>query len=282
MRLGTIRTAGARTRPAGARTRPASAAGLAAVLTLALAAAGCASPVGEPGPAPTPPAASGASAIPTPTPPASASPTTEPPPATAPPPTTEPAPPAPDVLRVGAAGPEVRELQERLVDLGFWLGEPDGVFGTGTQHAVLAFQKANRIGVDGVVGEQTRDALDSAARPTARSEHGRVIEVDLDRQLLLVAVDGRVEHVLDTSTGAVPGTTPAGRYQVFRQVDGYDRGPLGTLYRPKYFHGGVAVHGYPDVPPYPASHGCVRVTNSAMDWLWRTGRMPIGQLVWVY
>jgi len=69
---------------------------------------------------------------------------------------------------------------------------------------------------------------------------------------------------------------------VFRQVDGYDRSPLGVLYRPKYFYEGVAVHGYPSVPAYPASHGCVRVTDQAIDWLWSSGAMPIGTAVWVY
>jgi len=50
------------------------------------------------------------------------------------------------------------------------------------------------------------------------------VEVDLTRQVLLLAVDGRVQWVFDTSTGRVPGTT-------------------------------VAIHGYPSVPPYPASRG---------------------------
>jgi len=80
----------------------------------------------------------------------------------------------------------------------------------------------------------------------------------------------------------VAGTTPTGRYTVQQQVDGYDHGPLGVLYRPKYFVGGVAVHGYPSVPPYPASHGCVRVTDAAMDWLWANDSLPIGQPIWVY
>ena len=173
-------------------------------------------------------------------------------------------------------------MQDRLVGLGFWLGPTDGAYGSLTEHAVVAFQKANGLPVDGIVGPRTRDALDSASRPDPRSEQGRVVEVDLDRQLLLVAVDGRTEWVLDTSTGAEPGTTPPGRYEVFRQVDGYDEGPLGTLYRPKYFYQGVAIHGYPQVPPYPASHGCVRVTNPAMDWLWSSGRLPIGQPIRVY
>jgi lipoprotein-anchoring transpeptidase ErfK/SrfK len=42
------------------------------------------------------------------------------------------------------------------------------------------------------------------------------------------------------------------------------------------------MHGFPQVPPYPASHGCVRLTNEAMDWLWSTGRTPTGRTVWVY
>jgi lipoprotein-anchoring transpeptidase ErfK/SrfK len=168
------------------------------------------------------------------------------------------------------------------VRLGFWLGEPDGIFGTGTAHAVTAFQKAAGLNRDSVAGPKTLAALASASRPTPRSDAGRVVEVDLARQLLFVVADGRVAWVLDTSTGSRPGTTPRGRFRVLWEVDGYDPGPLGTLYRPKYFHGGVAVHGYPSVPPYPASHGCVRVTNAAMDWLWSNGALEIGAPVWVY
>jgi cell wall hydrolase len=225
--------------------------------------------------------ADGTTAPPEPSTPAPSPPTAEPPTG---PPTDSPTPttPSPTMLRLGDRGSDVRELQERLVELGYWLGEPDGVFGGLTQHAVTAFQKTAGIDRDGIAGPQTRRELRSASRPTARSEDGRVIEVDLERQLLLVVVDGRVEQVLDASTGEVPGTTPTGEYEVFRQVDGYDPGPLGTLYRPKYFNGGVAVHGYTNVPPYPASHGCVRVVNEAMDWLWSSENLPIGQSVWVY
>jgi peptidoglycan hydrolase-like protein with peptidoglycan-binding domain len=276
----------------GARTRRARRAGwlVLAVTALVAVASGCAQPADDPGAsgeggglAPAAPQTStpetSAPAPSTPN-PVAPSPSATPPPAPAP--GSPAATPSPSALRVGASGPEVRALQERLVALGFWLGEPDGGFGTLTRHAVVAFQKANGLEVDGIAGPRTRQALRSASRPAPRSEEGRVIEVDLDRQLLLVAVDGRVEEVLDTSTGAVPGTTPPGRYQVFRQVDGYDHGPLGTLYRPKYFYRGVAVHGYPDVPPYPDSHGCVRVTDAAMNWLWSSGNLPIGQPVWVY
>jgi lipoprotein-anchoring transpeptidase ErfK/SrfK len=76
--------------------------------------------------------------------------------------------------------------------------------------------------------------------------------------------------------------TPPGRYRFFRAVDGPDRSPLGVLWRPRYFNGGIAVHGYSSVPPYPASHGCVRVSNAAMNMIWSTGIMPMGRTVLVY
>jgi hypothetical protein len=185
-------------------------------------------------------------------------------------------------LRPGDSGAAVLALQQRLTALGYWLGPADGRYGGSTEHAVVAFQKAAGVVPDGVCGPVTRAALDRAARLRPRSITGRVVEIDLTRQLLLVVSDGQVRWVMDASTGSVAGTTPLGRFSVFRQVDGYDPGPLGVLYRPKYFHQGVAVHGYPQVPPYPASHGCVRVTNAAMDWLWANGALPISGSVWVY
>lgn len=187
-----------------------------------------------------------------------------------------------NALREGQSGPEVADLQRRLVALGYWLGAVDGVYGSSTTHAVVAFQKASALQRDGVAGQATIDRLATAVRLQARSASGRVIEVDLERQLLLVVLDGRVEQVMDASTGAVAGTTPAGRFAVYYEVDGYDPGPLGVLYRPKYFIRGVAVHGYPNVPTTPASHGCVRVTNAAMDWLWASGVMVMETPVWVY
>ncbi len=64
-----------------------------------------------------------------------------------------------------------------------------------------------------------------------------------------------------------------------REIDGVRRAPLGDLYRPKYFHGGVAVHGSPSIPGYPASHGCARLSNPAMDLLWDSGLVELGTSV---
>jgi hypothetical protein len=185
-------------------------------------------------------------------------------------------------LREGAQGPEVVALQQRLLELGYWLPGADGVFGSSTTHAVVAFQKLHGLARDGVVGDATKAALAAATRPAPRSTSGHLAEVDVGHQVVLLVDGGSLQWVFDASTGKVAGTTPAGQHAVYHQVDGYDRGPLGVLYRPKYFHQGVAIHGYPSVPAYPASHGCVRVTDPAIDWLWASGSLPIGTPVWVY
>lgn len=62
-------------------------------------------------------------------------------------------------LRRGSTGPEVTALQQRLTDLGFDPNGIDGRFGPGTETAVKAFQQANGLTVDGIVGPITRAAL---------------------------------------------------------------------------------------------------------------------------
>jgi lipoprotein-anchoring transpeptidase ErfK/SrfK len=199
-----------------------------------------------------------------------------------------------DLLRPGTEGAQVLAVQQRLTDLGYWLGTPDGVYGASTAHAVTALQKAAGLGRDGVLGPRTRAALDKGVRPRARSTIGHVVEIDLDRQLLTVVDGGSVSLVLDTSTGSnawytapdghrAHATTPVGSFAVSWSVDGWHTSPLGHLYRPRYFHPrGIAVHGYTSVPPHPASHGCVRVTMAAMDLIWSEDLLPKGGTVMVY
>jgi N-acetylmuramoyl-L-alanine amidase len=52
------------------------------------------------------------------------------------------------------------------------------------------------------------------------------------------------------------------------------------MYRPAYFDGPYAIHGAPNVPPYPASHGCIRVTTASMDAIF--GKLAPGTRVLVY
>jgi lipoprotein-anchoring transpeptidase ErfK/SrfK len=63
-------------------------------------------------------------------------------------------------------------------------------------------------------------------------------------------------------------------------VVGYDPSPLGVLLDPMYFVAGYAIHGNPSVPPYPASHGCIRVPNFVIYRLFHSE--PYGETVYVY
>lgn len=160
-------------------------------------------------------------------------------------------------LAPGDEGDAVLALQHRLQELGYWLGTPDGSYGGLIEQAVTAFQKVEGLTPDGVAGVATVEVLAHAGRAQSRSDTGDLVEVDKDRQVVRVVRDGRVDWVLNTSTGT----------EKTYQVGGIT---------------GIAVHGSSSVPAYPASHGCVQVTNAAMDWIWATDVMPVGSTVWVY
>jgi peptidoglycan hydrolase-like protein with peptidoglycan-binding domain len=197
------------------------------------------------------------------------------------------------ILRLGESGPDVEALQARLDELGYWHGTSDGTYGQLTRQAVMAFQKVEGLERDGEAGPATRAAVAAGVRPSPHDPTSDHIEIDLARQVLVVVEGGRTRWVLNTSTGSgeaypSPGggtsvaTTPVGRFNVDRQIDGVRHAPLGDLYRPKYFMGGTAIHGAGEVPATPASHGCARVTNEAMDLLWSSGLAEMGTPVLVH
>jgi peptidoglycan hydrolase-like protein with peptidoglycan-binding domain len=196
-----------------------------------------------------------------------------------------------DMLRPGDDGPQVLALQQRLTELGYWLGTPDGKFGGLTSQAVYALQGAAGIGRDGVVGPATQKALDRGAMPSVQSQ-GNAVEIDLGQGTISFVKGGRPWRVLHTSTGSggqyqsgdhlAVARTPRGTFSVQRRIDGVRVAPLGRLYRPIYFYGGYAVHGSGSIPAYPASHGCARVSNAAIDMVWRENLMPDGLRVLVH
>ncbi len=201
--------------------------------------------------------------------------TSEPPTTTSPPTTAEPS------TTLTPQEEATLALQERLTELGYWLGPIDGVFGPMTSHAVTAFQKVSGQPPTGLADDTTLAALAEATRPTPHADHDG-FEVDLGRQVGLVVEDREVLWVVDVSTGTSATPTPRGRFAVYREINGDRVAPLGVLYRPKYFRGGFAIHGYGSVPSYPASHGCVRVIKPAMDMLWAGGYLDIGTPVTVH
>jgi peptidoglycan hydrolase-like protein with peptidoglycan-binding domain len=205
-------------------------------------------------------------------------------------------------VRRGASGDAVKVLQARLLEAGFWLDKVDGHYGWATTQAVMAFQKYYNISdKSGRVDQATANALNYVrTKPKPLSTSGNLLEVDKRRQVVYVIRNGLAVWTLNTSTGSGhPYTaiskkdptqtlkgdaqTPDGHFKVTRQhAVGWWEGELGKLYRPKYFNGGIAVHGMTNVPNYPASHGCVRVSTIAMDWIWADNILPLGSEVWVH
>jgi len=184
--------------------------------------------------------------------------------------------------RPGESGAQVEVLQGRLYSLGYFLPAFSGTYDASTSHAVMAFQKQHGLGRDGVAGPDTVAALATATRVAPTQGTERHLEVSLADQVLVV-VDGNGGAVaVDATTGKASTPTPPGTFGIFRQVDAWDPGPNGSLYRPKYFNQGIAVHGGPPVIADPASHGCVRIPDPAIDWLWSSELAPLGTTVVVY
>ena len=181
---------------------------------------------------------------------------------------------------VGSSGEHVAGLQRLLSERGYWCGTPDGYFGGLTQQAVYAIQKAGGLTRDAVVGRNTLRALSAwVLPPVLDGGSGTRVAIDLERQLLTVLQDGVLRLTLNTSTGngepydwygrTLNARTPPGEFEVYSTYSpGWQTGPLGELYRPQYFNGGIAVHGSEYIPPWPDSHGCARVSVAAMDMLW--------------
>jgi peptidoglycan hydrolase-like protein with peptidoglycan-binding domain len=164
-------------------------------------------------------------------------------------------------LRLGSRGGQVKLLQQRLIALGYLpAGTSDSVFGRRTWHAVVAFQGWHRLHRDGIVGARTRSALASAVRPHPWAALRRGLELDLQRQVLLVVQHGETQRAIHISSARPGYRSPTGRYTVYRRERLSWSAPY-QAWMPYalYFTGGYAVHGYSPVPEYPASHGCIRL-----------------------
>lgn len=200
----------------------------------------------------------------------------------------------PEFIEYGEVSARVGALQQRLQDLGYFVTSVDDAYGGETQQAVFALQKAGGLYRDGVVGDATQAAADDGLVPHAQTSTGKVLEIDVDRQLVLAVEDGQVRKIINASSGngetyEALGTTytaytPRGSFAVYREENRMYSSSLelGDMWRPKFFTGGIALHGSASVPAFPASHGCVRVSNTAMNWIWDTWGAPSGTPVVVY
>ncbi|HSE18196.1 MAG TPA: L,D-transpeptidase family protein [Pyrinomonadaceae bacterium] len=184
------------------------------------------------------------------------------------------------------AGPlkraELKEAENRLREMGY-----RGPM----QQALVTFQKWEGRKVTGRLTRAELKAIRDATPPRPKDPGYRHVEVDLDRQVLLLTDDdGEVTTILPVSTGSgerykeksMSGLayTPRGRFRIYGKLEGWRRSPLGLLYYPNYFSDGLAIHGNPSVPHAPRSHGCVRIPMSAAKEI--SERLPVGTIVLIY
>lgn len=184
-------------------------------------------------------------------------------------------------LVIGARGAAVAQLGDQLRRLHY--AAPYGTrFDRRMLDAVYAFQKVQGLPRTGNVDSRFWRALSNARTPIPRyAQPANHLEVNKGRQVLYVVRGSRVALIVPISTAGIAGTfTPVGRFAIYRKVGGFDPSPLGTLYDPLYFTAGYAIHGNPSVPPYPASHGCVRVPMWIAPYLYATN--TYGETVYVY
>jgi hypothetical protein len=179
-------------------------------------------------------------------------------------------------LAIGSYGRAVLALERRLHGLRYALRQSNRFFGVDTYEAVLAFQKVHRMSRSGRVGSMVWNLLGRASIPKARHRRGSHIEVDKTRQVLFEVRRGHVARVIHVSTGAT-GNTPIGRWHVYWKQAGLNSH---GMYYSLYWLRGFAVHGYASVPPWPASHGCVRIPMWLAPGLY--SRWTVGTTVYVY
>ncbi len=181
---------------------------------------------------------------------------------------------------------EVKEAEAHLSEMGYGTGR-EGV----SENALIAFQKWEGRKVTGQLNRDEFDAIMSANAPSSKDSGYKHVEVDLDRQvLLLIDGEGAVKRILPVSTGSnrhysekgMSGLayTPRGRFRIYAKLSGWKKSPLGLLYYPSYFSDGLAIHGNPSVPQRPESHGCIRIPMSAAVEISRL--LPVGTIVLIY
>jgi N-acetylmuramoyl-L-alanine amidase len=184
-------------------------------------------------------------------------------------------------LAVGSHGPRVRGVLTQLRRLHIRVPGVGDTFTRAVADAVMAFQKTYRLPRTYVMSYDDWRRLDGATLSRPRySLPFRHLEIDESRQIIMVVRDGVVQGIVPVSTGAT-GNTPEGSFSILQKrpmSSTYD----GTVALPNFmtFYGEMGIHGYPIVPPYPASHGCVREPLWACAWTY--AQAFVGERLYLY
>jgi hypothetical protein len=181
-------------------------------------------------------------------------------------------------LDPGDRGPEVDLFNELLRDEGYYDTDKHR-YGSHTERAVLAFRKVN--GMERIFNANPEIfkmlAEGKGAFQPANTGSGKHVEVDISKQVMALVKDGKPEYVFHISTGAAATPSDQGGFTFYRKDPGFNS--LGMYYS-VYYNRGEATHGYHSVPPYPASHGCIRnpIPDSVFIYNW----IDLGDKMYVY
>ena len=181
-------------------------------------------------------------------------------------------------LDPGESGNDVELFNDLLRREGYYAPNGDS-YTAGTERAVMAFRKVNGM------ARNFQATPDIFARLTAGKGGfelaypgaGKHVEVDISKQVMALAEGGRAKHVFHVSTGAAATPSDPGGFTFYRKDPGYNS--IGMYYS-IYYNRGEATHGYHSVPPYPASHGCIRnpIPDSVFIYNW----IDLGDKMFVY
>lgn len=109
--------------------------------------------------------------------------------------------------KMGSTGSEVRTIQTKLKNWGYYFGNVDGIFGTMTRDAVIRFQRKNGLTADGIVGNATKAALGMPAGSSSGSAsggYGGLSESDFNLLARVISAEARGEpYIGQVAVGAV-------------------------------------------------------------------------------
>jgi lipoprotein-anchoring transpeptidase ErfK/SrfK len=145
--------------------------------------------------------------------------------------------------------------------------------------SVLAFRKTNSLARISTADRHIYEMV-FAGRGAFKLRYpnaGKHVEADLSRQVVVLADKGKPVATYPTSSGKPSTPTVLGHYHFYSKAPGTN---AKGMYMSNYFIRGYAIHGYPDVPTYNASHGCLRVPNA--DAVSIFNQISIGESIWVY
>jgi len=158
----------------------------------------------------------------------------------------------------GARGQSVRLLQSEL-DVLHYAVPLSGLFDEGTGQALVAYRKMTGLERVPAAGRRVFELLERRAGSfhVLYPRDGRHVEADLTKQVLAEIEPGGHVHAIYTTSSGKPSTpTVIGHFNVYSKTPGVNSEGMVDS---NYFIRGYAIHGYPEVPTYAASHGCLRV-----------------------